>query len=49
MPQAGFAGKLCGRIRAISHHPAEHVELVDADAGAWVLPRSIENFTRLEI
>lgn len=28
----------------ISHHPDEHVELVDADAGARVLLRLIENF-----
>ena len=28
----------------ISHHPDEHVELVDADAGARVLLRVIENF-----
>lgn len=28
----------------ISHHPAEHVETVDADAGARVLLRLIENF-----
>ena len=28
----------------ISHHPAEHVELADADAGARVLLRLIENF-----
>ena len=28
----------------ISHHPAEHVELADADAGARVLLRFIENF-----
>jgi allantoate deiminase len=29
----------------ISHHPDEHVELADADAGARVLLRLIENFT----
>ena len=28
----------------ISHHPSEHVELADADAGARVLLRVIENF-----
>jgi allantoate deiminase len=28
----------------ISHHPGEHVELADADAGARVLLRLIENF-----
>ncbi|MDP1585331.1 MAG: allantoate amidohydrolase [Bradyrhizobium sp.] len=28
----------------ISHHPAEHVELADADAGARVLLRLVENF-----
>ena len=28
----------------ISHHPDEHVELADADAGARVLLRVIENF-----
>lgn len=28
----------------ISHHPDEHVELADADAGARVLLRAIENF-----
>jgi allantoate deiminase len=27
----------------ISHHPAEHVEVADADAGARVLLRLIEN------
>ncbi|MCA6106806.1 allantoate amidohydrolase [Bradyrhizobium cenepequi] len=33
------------RCRAgISHHPDEHVELADADAGARVLLRLIENF-----
>jgi allantoate deiminase len=31
-----------GRIN--SHHPDEHVETLDADAGARVLPRLIENF-----
>jgi allantoate deiminase len=30
--------------RGISHHPDEHVELADADAGARVLLRLIENF-----
>lgn len=30
--------------RGISHHPDEHVELADADAGARVLLRVIENF-----
>jgi allantoate deiminase len=29
----------------ISHHPDEHVELADADAGARVLLRVVENFT----
>jgi allantoate deiminase len=29
----------------ISHHPDEHVELADADAGARVMMRVIENFT----
>ncbi len=29
----------------VSHNPAEHVELADADAGARVLLRLIENFT----
>jgi len=28
----------------ISHHPDEHVEVADADAGARVLLRLIENF-----
>jgi allantoate deiminase len=28
----------------VSHHPDEHVELADADAGARVLLRLIENF-----
>jgi allantoate deiminase len=28
----------------VSHHPDEHVELADADAGARVLLRAIENF-----
>jgi allantoate deiminase len=28
----------------ISHHPDEHVETSDADAGARVLLRLIENF-----
>ena len=28
----------------ISHHPDEHVELADVDAGARVLLRLIENF-----
>ena len=28
----------------VSHHPAEHVELADAAAGARVLLRVIENF-----
>src|SRR4029079_827434 len=28
----------------ISHHPDEHVELADADAGARVMLRLIENF-----
>ena len=28
----------------ISHHPDEHVDLADADAGARVLMRLIENF-----
>jgi allantoate deiminase len=28
----------------ISHHPAEHVDPADADAGARVLLRLIENF-----
>ena len=32
----------------ISHHPAEHVELADADAGARVLLRVIENFRARE-
>jgi allantoate deiminase len=31
--------------RGISHHPDEHVELADADAGARVLLRLIENFS----
>jgi allantoate deiminase len=30
--------------RGISHHPDEHVEVADADAGARVLLRMIENF-----
>ena len=33
----------------ISHHPDEHVELADADAGARVLLRLIENFGRRAI
>ncbi|MBO4223746.1 allantoate amidohydrolase [Bradyrhizobium neotropicale] len=33
----------------ISHHPDEHVELADADAGARVLLRLIENFRPGEI
>jgi allantoate deiminase len=28
----------------ISHHPDEHVDLADADAGARVLLRLLENF-----
>jgi allantoate deiminase len=32
----------------ISHHPDEHVELADADAGARVLLRVIENFSPRE-
>jgi allantoate deiminase len=32
----------------VSHHPDEHVELADADAGARVLLRLIENFTPRE-
>jgi allantoate deiminase len=28
----------------VSHHPDEHVEMSDADAGARVLLRLIENF-----
>ena len=28
----------------ISHHPDEHVETADADAGARVLLRLVENF-----
>jgi len=28
----------------ISHHPDEHVDLADVDAGARVLLRLIENF-----
>ena len=30
----------------ISHHPDEHVEVADVDAGARVLLRLIENFRR---
>jgi allantoate deiminase len=30
--------------RGISHHPDEHVEVADADAGARVLLRFVENF-----
>jgi allantoate deiminase len=38
-------GMLFVRCRAgISHHPDEHVETADADAGARVLLRLIENF-----
>jgi allantoate deiminase len=38
-------GMLFVRCRGgISHHPDEHVELADADAGARVLLRVIENF-----
>jgi allantoate deiminase len=33
----------------ISHHPSEHVELADADAGARVLLRVIENFRGREV
>jgi allantoate deiminase len=33
----------------ISHHPDEHVELADADAGARVLLRVIENFRAREV
>jgi allantoate deiminase len=33
----------------ISHHPDEHVELADADAGARVLLRLIENFRPREV
>jgi len=33
----------------ISHHPGEHVELADADAGARVLLRLIENFRSREV
>src|SRR5262249_44810398 len=32
----------------ISHHPDEHVDLADADAGARVLLRLIENFVARE-
>ena len=32
------------RCGGISHNPAEHVETADADAGARVLLRLIENF-----
>ena len=32
------------RSRGISHNPAEHVDPADADAGARVLLRLIENF-----
>jgi len=39
-------GMLFVRCRGgISHHPDEHVELADADAGARVLLRLIENFS----
>ncbi|HZR72384.1 allantoate amidohydrolase [Bradyrhizobium sp.] len=34
--------------RGISHHPDEHVELADADAGARVLLRVVENFKAAE-
>jgi allantoate deiminase len=38
-------GMLFVRCRGgISHHPDEHVDLADADAGARVLLRTIENF-----
>src|SRR5215211_5247295 len=33
----------------ISHHPDEHVELADADAGARVLLRLVENFRPREV
>ncbi|MGH6738453.1 MAG: M20/M25/M40 family metallo-hydrolase, partial [Bradyrhizobium sp.] len=32
----------------ISHHPDEHVDLADADSGARVLLRVIENFRARE-
>jgi allantoate deiminase len=39
-------GMLFVRCRGgISHHPDEHVDIADADAGARVLLRLIENFT----
>jgi allantoate deiminase len=42
-------GMLFVRCRGgISHHPDEHVETADADAGARVLLRVIENFRRAE-
>ena len=38
-------GMIFVRCRAgVSHNPDEHVELADADAGARVLSRLIENF-----
>jgi len=34
----------CAAAAASSHHPDEHVETADIDAGARVLLRLIENF-----
>ena len=45
MVDVADVGMLFVRCRGgISHHPDEHVELADADAGARVLLRLIENF-----
>ncbi|WP_407179071.1 allantoate amidohydrolase [Bradyrhizobium sp. STM 3562] len=45
MIEIADVGMLFVRCRGgISHHPDEHVELADADAGARVLLRFVENF-----
>jgi allantoate deiminase len=45
MIDVGDVGMIFVRCRGgVSHHPDEHVELADADAGARVLLRIIENF-----
>ena len=43
--EAADIGMIFVRCRGgISHHPDEHVDVADADAGARVLLRLIENF-----
>ena len=45
MTDIADVGMIFVRCRGgISHHPDEHVELADADAGARVLLQVIENF-----